>query len=77
MKPNVKSWPKRFVQWLCRTPFEQLPPQYGTTVPPELRRFEAQAEEVSRRGLGQVATPTQGREVKVKPARPDEALERQ
>lgn len=77
MKLNVKTWPKRFVRWLCRRPFEQLPPQYGSTVPPELRRFEAQAEETGRRGLGQVATPAQSREVKVKPARQDEALERQ
>lgn len=77
MKLNVKTWPKRFVRWLCRTPFEQLPPQYGSTVPPELQRFEAQAEEVTRRGLGQVAAPAVGREVKVKPARQDQALERQ
>ena len=33
------------VRAFLRAPFEQLPPQYGDTVPPELRVFEAQAEE--------------------------------
>lgn len=76
MKLHVKTWPKRFVRWLCRTPFQKLPPQYGNTVPPELQRFAAQAEEAGRRGLGSVATQTPVRDVRVKPIRQDEALER-
>ncbi len=31
----------RFVHWLCGGPFQELPPQYGDTVPPELRAFTA------------------------------------
>jgi hypothetical protein len=40
-----------------RAPFENLPPEYGDPVPPELREFEAEAEaarpEVHRRPSGQ------------------------
>lgn len=77
MKVNIKTWPKRFVRWLFRSPFQKLPPQYGNTVPPELQRFSAQAEEAGRHGLGKVATQLPSHDVKVKPARQDEALERQ
>lgn len=33
------------VRTFLKAPFEQLPPQYGDTVPPDLRAFEVQAEE--------------------------------
>ncbi len=77
MALHIKSWPRRFVRWLCRSPFQRLPPQYGNTVPPDLQRFEAEAKEAERHGLGQVATQAPSSHVKVKPARLDEALERQ
>jgi hypothetical protein len=36
------------IRTFLRAPFEQLPPQYGNTLPPELLVFEAQAEEAQR-----------------------------
>jgi hypothetical protein len=39
------NWVKRFLRWLFGSPFEELPPEFGDTVPPELRAFEAEAEE--------------------------------
>lgn len=74
---GIASWPGRFTRWLFGAPFQKLPPQYGNTVPPELQRFEAEAAAVRRKGLGQVATPAPARHMTTRPARPDEALERQ
>ena len=36
------------VRAFLKAPFEELPPQYGDTVPPELRVFEAEMEEAQR-----------------------------
>lgn len=77
MKLRIKTWPKRFARWLFGAPFQKLPPQYGNTVPPELQRFEAEAEEAGHHGLGRVAAQVPSHDVKVKPARLDDALERQ
>ena len=43
MSPRVKSYPGRFARWLFGSPFRDLPPAFGDTVPPELRAFEAEA----------------------------------
>ena len=36
------------IRTLSRALFDQLPPQYGNTLPPELRLFEAQMQEAQR-----------------------------
>lgn len=77
MALRIKTWPKRFVRWLFGSPFQRLPPQYGNTVPTDLQRFEAEAQDAERHGLGQVAGRPPSPHTKVKPARRDEALERQ
>lgn len=45
---------KRFLHWLFGSPFEDLPPAFGDPVPPELREFEAEAEEAQRHPRGEV-----------------------
>ncbi|MGC8782087.1 MAG: hypothetical protein ACP5UQ_14595 [Anaerolineae bacterium] len=77
MKRNWRSWPTRFVRWLCGSPFRRLPPAFGNPVPADLQVFEAQAEEATRRGLGGVAERPPVPHSKTKPARIDPALERQ
>ena len=37
---------QRFIRWLFGAPFEELPSEFGDPVPSELRRFEAEAEEI-------------------------------
>jgi hypothetical protein len=77
MTRNLTSWPKRFVRWLFGSPFRGLPPAFGSPVPADLQVFEAQAEEAKHQGIGGVATQTAMPHPKTRPARPDEALERQ
>ena len=77
MKRNLRSWPMRFVRWLCGSPFRRLPAAFGNPVPPDLQAFEAQAAEATRRGLGGVAAQAPVPHLKTKPARLDSALERQ
>jgi len=59
-----KPWAdvQRVVRKLFGAPFQDLPPQYGDTVPPELRRFEAEAEEAQRhpRDAGASLEPPHG-----------------
>lgn len=45
------------IRTFLRAPFEKLPPQYGDPVPPELRVFEAEADEAQRhpREMGEAA----------------------
>ncbi len=74
---GIASWPGRLARWLFGAPFQKLPPQYGSTVPPDLQRFEAEAAEVNRKGLGQVATQVPAHHATTRPVRVDEALERQ
>jgi len=40
-----------------RAPFEEIPPAFGDTVPPELRAFEAQADEIEHHPVGKVSSP--------------------
>jgi hypothetical protein len=42
------------VRWFFGAPFRQLPPEFGDTVPPDLRAFEAEAEEVQRHPQGSI-----------------------
>ncbi len=52
-----------------KAPFEELPPQYGDTVPPELRLFEMEAEEAQNHpremGEGLHARHTTSKPIKV------------
>lgn len=77
MGTQPRGWLRRFMRWLFGAPFQKLPPQYGNTVPPEMQLFKAEAHEAEHRGLGKVASGLPAHDVKVKPARQDEALERQ
>jgi len=39
---------QHLTRWFFGAPFQQLPPEFGDTVPPDLQAFEANAEEVQR-----------------------------
>lgn len=69
-------WIRRFVRWLFGSPFEELPPEFGDPVPPELRVFEAEVEEIQHHSVGKVASPAI-QEKPTQPARRDEWLERE
>ena len=45
MKTDLTVLPRRFVRWLCGSPFRELPPAYGSPVPADLQVFEAQNSE--------------------------------
>ncbi len=45
---------KRLVRWFFGAPFQELPPEFGDPVPPDLRRFEEQAAEVQHHPQGRV-----------------------
>jgi len=36
---------RRLTRWFFGAPFQNLPPEFGDTTPPDLRAFEANAEE--------------------------------
>ncbi len=63
-----------FVRWLFGAPFGHLPPRYGDTVPPELRRFEAEADAVQY-DAAQAPAPARAEHERSTPAREDPALE--
>ena len=67
----------RLARWLFGSPFRELPPAFGNTVPSELQVFEAEAAEAGRRGLGGVAAPLPVHHRKTHPKRPESWLERQ
>ncbi|OIO93176.1 MAG: hypothetical protein AUK03_08640 [Anaerolineae bacterium CG2_30_64_16] len=77
MKQNWIAWLKSFVRWLFGGPFRRLPPAFGNTIPPELRTFEAEADEAQQRGVGKVASNLPAPHAKTRPARQDKSLERQ
>jgi hypothetical protein len=77
MTHDISSRLARLARWLFGSPFQELPPVYGNTVPPELLVFEAEAEEASRHGLGGIATPVPARHRRTHPARLDSWMERQ
>jgi len=67
----------RFARWLFGSPFRDLPPAFGNTVPPELRAFEAEAAEAGRRGWGGVVAPVPVHHRKTHPERLESWMERQ
>ena len=71
------GWFKRFLAWLFGAPFQDLPPEFGDTVPTELRVFEYQAEEAQHHPSSRTSTLTSGHREQTKPVQQDDALERQ
>jgi hypothetical protein len=47
---------RRFMRWLFGAPFQDLPSEFGDPAPPELRIFEAQAEESQHQPQGKVSS---------------------
>ena len=45
---------QRVARWFFESPFRQLPPEFGETVPPDLLAFEANAEETQHQPRGSV-----------------------
>ncbi|MCD6290131.1 MAG: hypothetical protein J7M34_06465 [Anaerolineae bacterium] len=70
------GWMRRFIHWLFGTPFEELPPEFGDPVPPELQVFEAEAEEARHHVVEEVIQGSPPAE-QTKPVRQDESLERE
>ena len=77
MNVQRTGWPRRFIRWLFGAPFQTLPPQFGNTVPLDLQKFEADAEDARRCGTGHAAAALPVRHGKTRPARQDSSLERQ
>jgi hypothetical protein len=48
-------WLGRAMRWLFSTPFRGLPPAFGDTVPPELRAYEEQVDEMAHHPVGTVS----------------------
>jgi hypothetical protein len=59
---------KRAASWLFGAPFEELPPAFGDTVPPELRTYEAKVDEMEHHPVGTVSSPTGHGHKRSKPA---------
>ena len=51
---------ERLARWFFGAPFEELPPEFGDPVPPDLRRFEDQAAAVQHRPQGRVRVSSSG-----------------
>ena len=45
MIQKVLKLMQSLARWFFGAPFQQLPPEFGDTVPPDLQAFEANAEE--------------------------------
>jgi hypothetical protein len=63
------GWVRRAVHWLFGAPFEELPPEFGDTVPPELRVFEKKADEMEHHPIGEVSAPPRNGHRRSKPKR--------
>ena len=58
MIQQVLKLMQRVARWFFGSPFRQLPPEFGETVPPDLLAFEANAEESQRQPRGSVQPPS-------------------
>lgn len=47
-------------RWFFGAPFRQLPPEFGETIPPDLRAFEVAAEEAQHNFQGSVHPSNSG-----------------
>ena len=55
-----KSYLKSIWRTICRfarAPFQNVPPAFGDTVPPELRVFESRVDEMQHHAVAEVAAP--------------------
>lgn len=68
---------QKFLRNLLSAPFQELPPEFGDTVPPELRVFEAEAEERQHHPRAMVSTRSSGQHYQTKAIKSDEQLERE
>lgn len=61
MKHKLFESVRYFLRWLFGAPFVELPPEFGDSIPPELRIFEVKTEEIQRHPRGSVprVRPTQ------------------
>jgi hypothetical protein len=66
---------ERVARRFLSAPFENLPSEFGDSVPPELRVFEAEAEASQTDVREEIVTPAV-HDHSSKPARRDETLER-
>lgn len=55
MKHRLSTSIQRFLRWLFGAPFEELPPEFGDLVPPDLRAFQSRAAEIEHSPLGTVS----------------------
>jgi len=68
---------QKFLRNLLSAPFRELPPEFGDTVPPELRVFEAEAEERQHHPSSTVSAHPSTRHYRTKAINSDEQLERE
>lgn len=68
---------QKFLRNLLSAPFQELPPEFGDTVPPELRVFEAEAEERQHHPRAKVSSRRSARYYQTKAIKSDEQLERE
>jgi hypothetical protein len=68
---------QKFFRKLLSAPFQELPPEFGDTVPSELRVFEAEAEERQHHPRGKVSLRSSGAHQQTKAVKSDEQLERE
>ena len=68
---------KRLARWFFGAPFQDLPSEFGDPVPPDLRLFEEQAEEVQHKPQGKIRVSSSGRKTQSKPVQVDEFIERE
>jgi hypothetical protein len=60
-------WVWHSIRWFFSAPFQDLPPAFGDTVPPELRAFEAEVNEIQHRAIGMVSSSNGRGHVRSKP----------
>ena len=68
---------QKFLRNVLSAPFQDLPPEFGDTVPPELRAFEAEAEERQHHPQAKVSSRRSGRHYRTKAVKTDEQLDRE
>jgi hypothetical protein len=66
-----------FLRNLLSAPFQELPPEFGDTVPPELRVFEVEAEDRQHYPRSKVSSRSSGQHYQTKAIKSDERLERE
>ncbi len=62
-------WVWSLIRRFFSAPFQDLPPAFGDTVPPELRAFAAEVDEIQHRVVGMVSSSDGRGHVRSKPRR--------